>query len=488
MRDRIFGQVTLGSLLSDVVQRFGVRVDAVIGNSLGESAGLFALRAWADRDAMLHAMNHSSLFVSDLTGDCETARKAWRLPPDDAVDWVTGIVDRGPGAVRNACIGSRRVYLLIINTPRECVLGGERGEVHKVVERLGCNFLALPETATVHCPVVRVVAEAYRELHRLPATPPAGVRFYSTALARSFDVNSDSAAEAILAQALDTVDFPAVIESAYRDGVRLFVEMGPGASCTRMIDAILGDRPHRARSASVAGADGVSLVLRLLAQLSAERVPLDLSPLYGSETALRVAHSPVERRLLSVPVGGPPFVVPATVPMPQKMALTPSFPSSAWERTSGSSTSRPTPEPAAKQSFAPVRSQAELGNEEPVARSPLASSAGAELAPFIAQTVTARQSATEAHAAYLRLSATLQRGLMDNLQFQARLADSILTSGVASAPREESLEMLTRPRSPVALDRAQCLEFAIGSIARVLGPDSPPSTAIRRASVCPMSR
>src|SRR5262249_32828860 len=177
-RDRIFGQVALGSLLSDVVRRFGVRVDAVIGNSLGESAGLFALRGWTDRDAMLHAMNASPLFVSDLTGACDAARKAWRLPADGAVDWVTGIVDRGPGAVRNACAGVRRAYLLIINTPRACVLGGERSAVQVIVERLGCNFLPLPETSTVHCPIVREVAEAYRELHCLPTTSLPGVRFY----------------------------------------------------------------------------------------------------------------------------------------------------------------------------------------------------------------------------------------------------------------------------------------------------------------------
>src|SRR6185437_4794716 len=309
VRDRIFGQVTLGSLVCDAARRFGVRADAVIGNSLGESAGLFALRAWTDRDAMLRAMDASPLFVRDLTGPCEAARKAWRLPPDAVVDWVTGIVDRAPSAVRNAVAGLRRAYLLILNTPRECVIGGERDEVHKIVERLGCNFLPLPATATVHCPVVREVAEAYRDLHRLPTTALPGVRFYSTALARSFELNPDNAAEAILAQALDTVDFPAVVESAYRDGVRIFLEMGPGASCTRTIDAILGDRPHRARSVCVAGADGVSLVLRLLAHLCAERVPVDLAPLYGPETMLRVVHPPVERRLLSVPVGGSGFVV-----------------------------------------------------------------------------------------------------------------------------------------------------------------------------------
>ena len=87
----------------------------------------------------------------------------------------------------------------------------------------------------------RAAAEPIRSR---PSSKFLPLRFYSTALARSFELNPDSAAEAILAQALDTVDFPAVIESAYRDGVRIFLEIGPGASCTRMLDAILGSRQH----------------------------------------------------------------------------------------------------------------------------------------------------------------------------------------------------------------------------------------------------
>jgi acyl transferase domain-containing protein/3-hydroxymyristoyl/3-hydroxydecanoyl-(acyl carrier protein) dehydratase len=438
VRDRIFGQVALGSLFSDLVRRFGVRVDAVIGNSLGESAGLFALRAWTGRDAMLQAMNASPLFVRDLAGSCDAAHKAWRLPPDAVVEWVAGVVDRGPGAVRNASAGLPRAYLLIINTPRECVIGGERCQVQTLVERLGCRFLPLPETSTVHCPVVREVAEAYRHLHHWPVTAPRGIRFYSAALARSFELNSDSAAEAILAQALDTVDFPAVIESAYRDGVRIFLEMGPGASCTRMIDAILAGRPHRARSACVAGSDGVSLILRLLAQLCAERVPVDLSPLYGVETTPRIVAPRVERRLLSVPVGGSPFTVPS-----RTLALRGN---------------------ARRAALRPVQQQAQAGPQSGPTCIPTQSVGTREAA-------TTRQAVAEAHAAYLRLSATLQRGLTENLRFQGRLSEHVMANGACQRPGGGKNRGVDTPRSPLVLDRAECLEFAIGSIARVLGPD-----------------
>ena len=43
-----------------------VRPDAAVGYSLGESAALFALRAWRDRDAMLERMESSTLFTTDL--------------------------------------------------------------------------------------------------------------------------------------------------------------------------------------------------------------------------------------------------------------------------------------------------------------------------------------------------------------------------------------------------------------------------------------
>ena len=258
--------------------------DAVIGYSLGESAGLFALRAWTDRDAML-ARDERIAAVRQRPGRAVRRRAqgvATAAPRRRGLgDGYRGSCSRRQCAAPAA--GLRRVYLLIINTPRECVLGGERAAVNarattglQLPAAAGDSDRALPGRPRSGGGVPRVAPPADDR--------PPGIRFYSTALVRSFELNPDSAAEAILAQALDTVDFPAVIESAYRDGVRIFLEMGPGASCTRMIGAILGDRPHRARSACVAGTDGVSSVLRLLAQLCAERVPVDLSPLYGPET------------------------------------------------------------------------------------------------------------------------------------------------------------------------------------------------------------
>src|SRR5439155_162022 len=91
-RDLMFGQVTVGSLVADVVGSLGVPCEATIGLSLGESAGLFAVRAWRGRDEMWRRMQQSTLFVSDLAPPYDAARALWGLRAGEPVDWASGVL------------------------------------------------------------------------------------------------------------------------------------------------------------------------------------------------------------------------------------------------------------------------------------------------------------------------------------------------------------------------------------------------------------
>ncbi|MCK6482158.1 MAG: acyltransferase domain-containing protein, partial [Planctomycetes bacterium] len=234
-RALIFGQVALKTLSAEILLSLGARPEAVVGYSLGETAGLFALGAWTDRDGMYRRMRDSTLFTRDLAGPCNAARKAWGLGPEESVDWVLGVLDRDADEVRRALRGRRRVYLLVVNAPRECVVGGARAEVEALVRDLGAAFLPVRGVTTVHCEVVREVEGAYRDLHLMETAPPPGVRFYSGARCAAYEPDRASAAEAVTAQALSTLDFARTVEAAHGDGARFFLETGPGASCTRMI-------------------------------------------------------------------------------------------------------------------------------------------------------------------------------------------------------------------------------------------------------------
>ncbi|MBI2362402.1 MAG: type I polyketide synthase, partial [Elusimicrobia bacterium] len=99
-KSMIIGQVSHGAAVSDLVRSFGVEPSAAIGYSLGESAALVATRAWKDRDEMLRRIEDSPLFVSELAGPCNAARRSWGLAAHEAVDWVLGVVDRPEKLVR----------------------------------------------------------------------------------------------------------------------------------------------------------------------------------------------------------------------------------------------------------------------------------------------------------------------------------------------------------------------------------------------------
>src|SRR5262249_43840398 len=159
----------------------------------------------------------------------------------------------------------------------------------------------------------------------------------------------------------------------------------------------LGTRPHLARSACVAGGEGLGALWRVVAHLVAERVPLELSRLYAPEP-----EKPAQERVITGPVGGESFAVPD--------------------------------EPI----HVPVSGLAEL--------------AGSISAP-IGQTVAVVEARGQAHAAYLRYSETLRGTFAATLAFQGMLFERALAGGtlasrVASAPGGASLPALTGPGSP----------------------------------------
>lgn len=391
-RALICGQVCFGTFMADLAAHFGIKPDAAIGYSLGESTALLALRAWRGRDDMLERLRNSSLFASDLAGGPE---------------WVTGVVDRSSEAVRGAIGKRKKVYLLISNTPDECVIGGNRGAVDEVVAALGCRWFPLQGVSTVHCELAHPVRQAYRDLHRLDTTPPPGVEFYSSAWGRAYVPDRETAADALEAQAMGTIDFPRVIRAAYDAGVRTFIEVGPGNSCSRMIGRILDGRPHLAKSLAVAGPDPVGHFLRTLGELHAAGVQLNVDMLNRHEAPAAAIYPSGKR--VTVSITGAPLVPPAI----------------------------------------PVR--------KPPAD---------DFDDVLRQLMVSTERATiEAHEAYLKFSRNLSQTLAQSFAQQASLLREAAAANIAVA------EARAPSRTPArSLDRVACLEFARGLVGRVLGP------------------
>ncbi|MBM3870809.1 MAG: type I polyketide synthase, partial [Verrucomicrobia bacterium] len=494
-RASICGQVALGAFVSDVAVSLGLQPDAALGYSLGESTSLFALRAWTARDEMLARVTASTLFTKDLTGEPQALRHAWKLRGKQDVAWLAGLVDRPAEEVRAALTSLARTYILIVNTPRECVIGGDAEQVRTLVARLGCHFFALEGVSTVHCDLLKPVLEPYRELHRFPTTPPPGVTFYSGGWGRSYTPDRELAADAIVAQASATIDFPRVVRAAYDDGIRFFIEMGPGASCSRMIGQILEGQPHFARSLCVSAKEPLLDVLRVVGALWAEGMPINLEPLHGAAVE-EVASEPDGKKVV-IPITGAPIVVPS---LPRGSARV--------SRSVGAvpaSTSSVHLVPEAKkvgQSDEGVRRDAGHGTRDACAPqdSPQLTDGAMSIPlvadPFEAELLTAMAQAQaqtlQAHEAYLAFSAGVFRTLSEAVQTQldlvARAANGASLAQFARGPFTPALspgggegdELVPLVRShdsaaraagtvPRSLTREQCFEFAIGKIGNALG-------------------
>ena len=485
-RALICGQVSFGAMMTDLALRFGIKPDAAIGYSLGESTALFALRAWRERDQMLERLSHSSLFARDLAGDPEVLRRTWNLPAGHAAEWVAGVVDRSAEAARSAIGNCRQAYVLIANTPGECVIGGNRVEVERIVATMGCHWFALTGVSTVHCELARPVRDAYREMHLFDTTPPEGVQFYSCGLGRAYVPDKESAADAIEAQAMDGIDFPKVILAAYESGVRTFIEMGPGNSCSRMIGKILEGRPHFAKSLAANSVDPVAQVLSVMLQLQANGLPVDPEMLEGlgpKERSQSSTSTETPGRCVTVAITGTPFVPP----------VRPAIAPNATPNARNASTSGVKSDPALLQAQAsgPVATRRIETARETV---PPTESLRLATPDFYRAMADAERATVEAHDAYLKFSQGLSESLGQAIASQVNLHRTAAANGlaipddVASRPIRSGSSLAfgtgipqipgsTVPARtpaiteiPLSLDRAACLEFGRGRVGAVLGP------------------
>jgi PfaB family protein len=482
----IFSQVATGCAVSDIVRCFGVEPQAVIGYSLGESAGLFALDAWRNRDGMLARMRRSTLFTHDLAGEFRAARRAWGIGAGKEVEWRIGVVEAPEREVRKALETIKRAYLLIVNTCDECVIGGDAQDVEFLVARLGCRFYPLQGVTTAHCEVARQVAVKYRELHLFETTPPPGITFYSGAWGRSYDVDRQSAADSMLSQAVEGIDFPRMIESAYADGIRLFIELGPGSSCSRMISRILSGRPHLARAACCKEIEPSSSILRLLGQLVSEGVEVNLGPLFPVATSLSlpIPNCDPLRNPVRVKFGGKSF-------KPPILAMRTAIPAKPLDEIRGSiSPPLPLPstskdggerfEPSDNTNFNHNPGSLYNGKVEPIShghRDNAADSSRLSIAPLLHGFAAAQEARLLAHDAFLRLSEQLNKSMGDAIALQISLREELgdeFISHHSPLLKEEGTKVSASSEpvlSNIAFNREMCLEFARGSVARMLGPE-----------------
>ena len=168
-----------------------------------------------------------------------------------------------------------RAYLLIVNTDRQV---GRRRPGGRPSGGWSRPSAAGSTRCRWSAPCIArssgAVERAYHDLHLLPTTPPPGRPVLQRARAASRTRSTASRPPTRSSPTPSTGSTSRrVVRRAYEDGVRAFVEVGPGGSCTRMIGEILEGRPHLAVAACPGEREPVAAFLAVLGPAGRRAVP-----------------------------------------------------------------------------------------------------------------------------------------------------------------------------------------------------------------------
>ena len=315
--DQIWSAARLGAAHVKVSRGvLGIAPAAAIGYSSGESAALAALGAWTDTRALHADLRASELFTSGLTGEFNAVRRAWRRLGIAGRRWASFLVSATPDRIAAVLADEAAVHLMAVCAPDACVVGGEATACEVALDRLGAERFALGYEIAAHAPELAEVREEYRRLHLRPTRDVPGVRFYSGATGDSYTATAERAADAILAQALGTVDFVRVIERAWADGVRVFIEHGPQGQCTGWIRRVLDGRDHLAVALDAPGGRGLRQMCLAVAELAAAGVPVDTAAFFGhlGQAAGRKEQADLSPAVIRLPAHPPALRLPQEQP------------------------------------------------------------------------------------------------------------------------------------------------------------------------------
>ena len=168
------------------------------------------------------------------------------------------------------------------NGPNQTVIAGPAEAVRKAIELAasrGITGRLLPVSSAFHTPMVASARQPFERVAGRLLGPSPDRPVYSNLDAAPHPSLPAAIATRLGAHLASPVRFGEMVEAMYRDGARVFVEIGPGSVLTPLVASVLGDRPHLALAGQPAGPVGIAGLLSTLARLAVAGIPLRLERL-----------------------------------------------------------------------------------------------------------------------------------------------------------------------------------------------------------------
>ncbi|MEV6823358.1 SDR family oxidoreductase [Amycolatopsis sp. NPDC051102] len=412
--------------LLEVLRSLGIRPDFTGGHSLGELVALHAADVM-DAPTLVRLARERGELMAGVNAE-PGAMLAVSAPPARVRELLRALGDDG-------------LWVANHNGPDQVVVSGRVGEVERLKGLLDGEGIRSRRLAVSHAFHSPLVAEAGEPLLgflssvpvRRPSVPVLGNRD-----AAPYPDDPDEIRRTLAGQLSSPVRFAEQVEALYRRGARTFVEVGAGSVLTGLVDAVLGDRPHRAISTDSRRGHGVASLFDALGRLAVAGVRMDFTALWESYGRGEPEPKPTADRA-TVPILGANCGK-RYPPEGGAVALPPPVPSQPAPPMTGAVPAGP-PVPAAPSRSAP------------------------DPAWLAAVTDTQRETAA-AHAAY-------QKAMGDSHTAFLKLAEVSLAGMAAVVNGDGTSPAADIPRAPEAPPAPAPLPEAVLPAAPVLLPEAP---------------
>ena len=298
LRDTRFAQAGVGAFgmaAYGLLAQAGLRPQLALGHSFGELTALWAAGSVDDDD-------YVSLVLA--RGQALTPTTGHDAGGMLAVATTHAAVRSLDGALAGMSIAN-------VNAPRQVVLAGPSASLDEAMVVLAAAGVAaerLPVAAGFHSSRVAFARVPWAAALRSWSPATAAIPVLSAATATLYPDGADAIRRVLAEQPFEAVLFHASVERAYELGCRTFVEIGPRAVLTRLVEEILGDRPHVAVAVNPSrGGDADTQLREAVVQLRVAGLELGALDRHAAPIA-----NTVEAPRLGVSVGPYPYVAPET--------------------------------------------------------------------------------------------------------------------------------------------------------------------------------
>ena len=254
---------TASLAMQTLLRLLGIEPDMTAGHSYGEFVALCSAGVLSEED-LVTISEARGRFMTEAVGAEPGTMAAVKAHVDKVYKHIKG---------------KDGVWIANINAPEQTVITGTQVAIEETVEELkndGIKAIPLAVSCAMHSPIVAPAAQRLNDFLANISLSEPEIKVFSNTTGKAYPTDPEAIVSQLAKHLVSKVKFIDEIEEMYREGARIFVEVGPGRVLSGLASRILGDREHLSIFTNQPGRNGLMQLQHAVGQLIVNGVNVSL--------------------------------------------------------------------------------------------------------------------------------------------------------------------------------------------------------------------